>query len=151
MNEKTAYTSLHQSLRELNILIDAADRRILSKYKLRSVRFYALEGLYKRPALTLGELSDHILIGRASASRMVFSMEKDGLVLRTPDPNDRRVFALSLTEKGNDLYRRIRAELDADIASRFAAFDMDTLTNTAQLHQRLKEALQAHLESVSGS
>ncbi|MEM7799962.1 MAG: MarR family transcriptional regulator, partial [Chloroflexota bacterium] len=92
MKEQMANAKLHQSLRELSILIDAADRRILSKYRLRSARFYAMESLHHRPGLTLGELSDQILIGRASASRMVFSMEKDGLVAREPDPNDRRLF-----------------------------------------------------------
>jgi len=43
-------------------------------------------------------------------SRIVGKLEADGLVGRTPDPNDGRVAVLTTTRKGRDLVARVRRE-----------------------------------------
>lgn len=49
---------------------------------------------------TMGELSDHTLSDKGSMTRTVSLLEKDGLVQRTADKNDRRVYNIKLTTKG---------------------------------------------------
>lgn len=49
---------------------------------------------------TMGQLSDHTLSDKGSMTRTVGLLEKAGLVQRSPDKNDRRVFNIKLTAKG---------------------------------------------------
>lgn len=48
----------------------------------------------------LSELATLIALDASTASRLVRTLETDGLVVRTPDPDDRRASRLELTEAG---------------------------------------------------
>lgn len=144
--DSKAHETLYKLILDIAILNEAIDRRIFSKHGIRRVRFYALMALYENKGLTLGELSDVVLIGRASASRMVFSMEQDGLVTRSPDPNDRRLFNLTLTPKGEALYHQVKSDLDLDIAERFNTFNTSAIFKIQDGHEQLKQALEAHIQ-----
>jgi DNA-binding MarR family transcriptional regulator len=48
----------------------------------------------------LSELATLIALDASTASRLVRTLETDGLVVRTPDPDDRRASRLELTDAG---------------------------------------------------
>jgi DNA-binding MarR family transcriptional regulator len=54
--------------------------------------------------LCMTELAESVFISRSGLTRLVDRMESDGLVDRSPDPDDRRRMMASLTEKG---FRRL--------------------------------------------
>jgi MarR family 2-MHQ and catechol resistance regulon transcriptional repressor len=135
---------LHRTLRTLILSLSASDKFIFAKHKLRTARFYILHHLYHEPGLTLGQLSEMTLLYNASASRIVYAMEKDGLVQRENDENDRRLFTLSLTENGRFFYETVNADLEADIQQRFAGLDEETRTNLRNSAQQLQTLMQDH-------
>lgn len=49
----------------------------------------------------LSELATLIALDASTASRLVRTLESDGLIVRTPDPDDRRASRLELTEAGS--------------------------------------------------
>ena len=51
-------------------------------------------------ARTPAELADMAQISRASVTGLLDSLEKDAFIRREPDPNDRRMVSIHLTEKG---------------------------------------------------
>jgi DNA-binding MarR family transcriptional regulator len=57
--------------------------------------------------LSPAEIADHTGVTRATITGLVDTLERDGLVLRTPDPEDRRMLSVGLTERGEKLLRTI--------------------------------------------
>jgi DNA-binding MarR family transcriptional regulator len=51
-------------------------------------------------ALRLTELANQIELDASTASRLVRTLESEGLVARTPDPDDRRASRVELTDAG---------------------------------------------------
>ncbi len=56
-------------------------------------------------------LADHLGIGRAAIGTVVDQLQRRGVVVRTPDPGDRRVWRVDVTDKGRALAADI-AEVD---------------------------------------
>ncbi len=67
--------------------------------------------------LRLNELNDHVLLSQSSLSRLVERLEKRGLVVRQPAPDDRRGVLLKLTDEGAALQKEIGREHVRDISS----------------------------------
>jgi DNA-binding MarR family transcriptional regulator len=65
-------------------------------------------------------LADHLGHGRAATGTSIERMERAGLVRRTHDPSDRRVWLVELTATGRDLAPQIAA-VDADMRAAFRA------------------------------
>lgn len=62
--------------------------------------------------LRMGDLADRLLVAPSVASRVVATLEQDGLVERHPDPADARACLLGLTDRGRDrLHERERFSL----------------------------------------
>src|SRR5206468_9698865 len=55
--------------------------------------------------LRMSELAEAVLLSRSGLSRLVDRLQKDGLVLREPDPCDARGLFTVLTDKGRDTLR----------------------------------------------
>jgi MarR family transcriptional regulator, transcriptional regulator for hemolysin len=53
-------------------------------------------------------LANDLRIEGATLTRHLDRMERDGLIVRTRDPDDRRQIRAELTPKGRDLHRRLR-------------------------------------------
>ncbi len=56
---------------------------------------------------TQTHLAERLALGRAATGSLVDSLEARGLVERCPDPGDRRVWLVSMTEDGKDLVSEI--------------------------------------------
>lgn len=63
-------------------------------------------------ATTQTDLADHLAIGRAQIGAVIDRLEARGVVERRPNPDDRRVWLVSITDAGRTLAAQI-AELDA--------------------------------------
>jgi DNA-binding MarR family transcriptional regulator len=94
------------------------------------------------PTLTPSELAARERIKRPTATRLIASLEQDGLVARTSDPSDGRSSLIATTPEGRDLMRTLRTRKDAYLARRLAkltAGERETLARAADLLERLLE------------
>jgi DNA-binding MarR family transcriptional regulator len=80
--------------------LDDGDRRLFDQFALTTPRFYALFHLGAHPGISLSELSKLMLCDKSNATRIIKSMEADGLVLRRPHETDGRALRLFLTPEG---------------------------------------------------
>ncbi len=62
-------------------------------------------------ATSQSRLADQMRTGRAAMGTVVDGLERRGLIARHPDPDDRRVWLIDVTETGRELARDI-AEVD---------------------------------------
>ena len=56
--------------------------------------------LYRREGISQQELARKLLVGRSNMSMLLPQLEKRGLIERRPDPRDKRVLRLHLTDEG---------------------------------------------------
>ena len=59
--------------------------------------------LWGNDGLTQAQLARRVAIEQPTMVRTIDRMERDGLVIRTPDPNDRRASRITLTDRGHAL------------------------------------------------
>lgn len=98
--------------------------------------------LNRRPGLSQSEVADILEIEKASAGRLIDRMEAKGWLERRPDPKDRRVNRLHLTEEAKRLH-----DLIWPIAEGTVSEALSDLTSTQQqqlcdLMLRVKSRLQ---------
>jgi MarR family 2-MHQ and catechol resistance regulon transcriptional repressor len=65
-------------------------------------QFAVLEALYHLGPMTQGEVSQKVLKSGSNMTTVIDNLERDGLVRRERDANDRRVIHVHLTEAGSN-------------------------------------------------
>lgn len=95
--------------------------------------------------LSPAELAERTGVTRATVTGLVDTLERDGLVTRTPDPADRRMMSVRLTPKGERLVMEIMPSHFQRMAWLMEPLDEDerqTMVRLlAKITQRVAEAL----------
>ena len=106
------------------------DRRVKATGLTRP-QWLALVRLKRRPGASQSELADMMEIEKAPAGKIVDRMQEKGWVERRPDPADRRINRIHLTERGERTFAAIQPISQATIADALddlSAADRDRLT-----------------------
>ncbi len=112
-------------------------------FDIRPGQYSILTVIERNPGLKQSEVSEALGIKRANFVAMIDELEARKLVRRAPTPNDRRSYALVLTEKG----KRLMGELHA-VAERHERRIVDALG--AETHRRLFAPLNALARIAEG-
>ena len=111
---------------------------IYSNYGL----FYRISSnIYPNNDLTMGELSNALTVPLSTATRMVNWMVADGYIKRLPDPEDRRVVRVALTEKGLEMHNTIRSYIEERVGTILANLSTDEQMMLLQLIDKVISAL----------
>jgi len=96
----------------LSRLFDRALEAELATYKVLPGQFPALVMLYQKDGLTQADLCQRINVEQPTMANTLNRMERDGLIQRVPDKNDKRRSRIHLTYRArafkNDLMERAR-------------------------------------------
>lgn len=101
--------------------------------------------------LSQTRLAQRLGLGRAATGSVIDSLEKRGLVERQPDPDDRRVWLVTVTRAGKDLVEQVNASdqvLRSELRAGISRADRQQL---AALLVRLQENLAAALDDGRSS
>jgi DNA-binding MarR family transcriptional regulator len=97
-------------------------------------------------ATTQTRLADRLGIGRAAIGSVVDRLQDRGLVERRPDPDDRRVWLVEITERGRELVGRVD-EVDRDLRAELRfGIGREERQALAWVMTRLQENLRAAIE-----
>lgn len=97
----------------INLVLSARRWRSLLDEHLRTIgqsaaRMEALAAIMNSPSLSAQvDIAKRLRIEGPTMTRMLDTLEKDGLVQRLPDPTDRRTKQLRLTDEGEEVLERI--------------------------------------------
>ena len=100
------------------------------------------------PGIAVSELAGELEITNPAASKMLRSVEEKGYIQRRPDPSDRRVTYITLSEAGEAILEQAKTHMD-EVSSRLIARmgkeDTEELTRLLNklfllMEQELKEA-----------
>ena len=111
----TEKMKFYKSLKAIFLHIDNAEKAFLNQFKLSVPRFYTLFHIYNHPGINYIDLTDLLLCTKSNTTRIVRSLQKEGLIDRRNHPDDGRSFQLFLTDAGKDLFERIYPQYLAHI------------------------------------
>ena len=95
----------------------AMEQPILDRHGLTMWAYAVLTALNDRPMRTQAALADSIGADKTRLIRVLDDLQRRGLIDREPDPADRRVRLLALTDAGRQAHRAVRTEIRAGEAA----------------------------------
>ncbi len=102
-----AIAETEKTLRIISSIIKKNGRKILHQYPITSTQFIALQWVTDKGNLTIGELSKRIGLAFSTTTDLVDRMEKNKLVERIRDENDRRVVRIRALDKGKNIIKEV--------------------------------------------
>jgi DNA-binding MarR family transcriptional regulator len=97
----------------------------------------ALSVLSELAPVRISTLADHLHVAPRTATELIDDLEQRGLVVRRPDPGDRRAVLVEPTAAGKRASGDIRAARDAAAERFFAALDGADRRDLARILRRL--------------
>lgn len=105
------------------------------QYELTPQQFGLLGFLWQEDGISQSLLSAKSQIDRTTMGGLIDRLEKEGLVMRRPDPADRRAYRICLTEKGKALQPElvpVALRAQAEFTARLEPNEVETLTSLLQ-------------------
>jgi DNA-binding MarR family transcriptional regulator len=133
----TTQVRLHERLLRLaGLRLDRAGATLL--YKL------SVQG----DSLRVTDLAEILGVDCPTVTRKVQQLERDGMVVRQTDPDDRRASRIRLTPAGRKTIERVRRARRAWLEQLFTEWDDDDLSTLADLLCRFAESLERDLDDA---
>ncbi|MBS7527347.1 MarR family transcriptional regulator [Fusibacter paucivorans] len=105
MDEKMA--RIEEDLRRVCYKIKKKGREILSDFDITPPQFEALQFLINDERLTISELSTNMFLACSTVTDLLDRMERNELVKRVKDDQDRRIVRIMVLPKGHELLNKV--------------------------------------------
>ncbi|OIJ10326.1 MarR family transcriptional regulator [Anaerobacillus arseniciselenatis] len=140
-NEMQQVAHIEKSLRKIADIIKQRGREILTQFPITPPQFVALQWLHEYGDMTIGELSNKMYLACSTTTDLVDRMEKNELVERVKDTNDRRVVRIHLLEKGATIIQEVikkRQEYLSDVLKHLSEEEVNVLeSNLSHLYDEM--------------
>ena len=133
---------IEKDLRYISGIIKQKGREMLSNYTITPPQFIALQWLFEDGDMTIGELSNKMYLACSTTTDLVDRMEKNLLVERVKNPNDRRVVRIHLLEEGkriiDEVIKKRQVYLE-EVLIDFSTEEIQLLEKSlTKLHQEMR-------------
>ncbi len=98
---------IEKYLRKIDHIIRLKGREILSDFNITIPQFTALQILINNQGMTIGELSQKMALACSTITDLIDRMERNGLVIRKKDENDKRVVRIEVLSKGHEIVDKV--------------------------------------------
>jgi DNA-binding MarR family transcriptional regulator len=130
--ERRQVEQIEKSLRMVAEIVKQKGREILTHFPITPPQFVALQWLNEHGDMTIGELSQKMYLACSTTTDLIDRMEKNHLVERVKDQNDRRVVRIHLLERGKTIIEEVirkRQEYLTDILEKFSDEEVSMFEN----------------------
>lgn len=142
-SETDIVADIEKNLRYIAYIIKQKGRELLSDYKITPPQFVALQWLFEDGDMTIGELSTKMYLAFSTTTDLVDRMEKNELVKRVRDENDRRVVRIHLLAEGERIIDEVIKKRQAYLEEVLKNFSFDEVNilkdNLMRLHQDMRK------------
>jgi DNA-binding MarR family transcriptional regulator len=111
-----------------NLVSDRIARIYEALFALSIPEWRLIAVIAEAEAITQAEIGERTRMDKVTVSRAAIALVERGLLIRAPNPSDKRSHHLSLTSAGRDLYASIAPkalELESKIFSHFSREELD--------------------------
>lgn len=134
---------MEKELRYIAAIIKQQGRRILSNYTITPPQFVALQWLFEHGDMTIGDLSNRMFLAFSTTTDLVDRMEKNSLVKRVRNTQDRRVVRIHLLSEGERVIEEVidkRRQYLNTVLTDFDEQQVKEFSNLlSKLHQEMKK------------
>jgi DNA-binding MarR family transcriptional regulator len=125
-----------------NLVESGVRGRLRAEFGITLPRFDLMAQLERNPGgLKMSELSRRMMVSGGNVTGLTDQLEKEGLVTRSDDPEDRRAYTVKLTPAGRALFARMATVHEQWVIELFSGL---TTSDKAHIH-RLLAKLKLHL------
>ncbi|MDD6350663.1 MarR family winged helix-turn-helix transcriptional regulator [Intestinibaculum porci] len=138
LKDEMILIGLHKIVKDL----DHETMQIAGHYGLSFPQFMVLEALMHKDEMCIGDIKDTILSSNGTIPVIIQNLEKQGLLKRRKDQNDRRKSMISLTAQGRQIIEKIVPENTNMYHTRFQIWSEEekrTLIHLLNRYRQLKE------------
>ena len=111
---------------------------------------HVLRALWHNEGQTHSELAAHRCVQPSTISRMLQRMEKDGFIIRRPDPDDQRISRVYLTDHGRAVQDEIHRTLHAIEMETMAEFTPAEQALLRRFLMQMRDNLQSTADDACG-
>ncbi|WP_329601744.1 MarR family winged helix-turn-helix transcriptional regulator [Paraburkholderia antibiotica] len=123
-------------------------KRLRIEFDTTLPRFDLMAQLERHPeGLKMTELSRRMMVTGGNVTGITDQLEKEGLVARDTDPNDRRSISVCLTPSGREAFDKMAVAHEQWVVEMFGGLSLDEKMHT---HQDLGKLKQHLLDSLKG-
>ena len=134
--------SIEKHLRKIDYIIRKEGRGILNDFNITVPQFTALQILINNGNMTIGELSQKMVLACSTITDLIDRMEKSELVSRKKDDKDKRVVRIEVLPKGYDILEKVlvkRREFLSSKLNNFSVEDKEALNKVlGELYDAMK-------------
>ena len=105
--------------------------------------------LVRHKSITMGEAAELLDVTPRAITRLVDSLEKEGLVSRQVSPHDKRVYLISVTKKAESMAKAMMPKHEKRMTELFGVFTDKELLEYIRLNSKLASALKKELSDNS--
>lgn len=99
-------------------------KRLRTRFDITLARFDYLAQLHRHPAgVRMNALSRFLMVTGGNVTGVTDELEKDGLVAREVEPDDRRSYRVRLTAKGRRVFEKIAREHESWVVELLGGLD----------------------------
>lgn len=128
---------LEKELRYIAGIIKQKGREILNSYTITPPQFIALQWLFEHGDMTIGDLSNKMYLAFSTTTDLVDRMEKNELVVRIREEQDRRVVRIKLLKEGERIIEEVIKKRQDYLENVLADFDGDEVEQLSFLLEKL--------------
>ena len=103
---------------------------VLRPHGLTVAQYTALSSLQVRDNLSSAQLARRSFVTPQAMNQMVAALEREGIIRREPDPDNRRILRTTLTDRGKEVLRSCDEAVDAlerQMLGKLSAAEVDDL------------------------
>lgn len=104
---------------------------------LTTAQFSVLEALYHKGEMTISEIMKTILSTPGNMTVVIKNLEKEKLITKNDNPEDKRATLIRITEKGNKLIENIFPKHIKDLEDCFSTLSSEEKENIIKLLKKL--------------
>lgn len=125
-----------------------AFNRVLNKnfrqngVELTKEQWSILAVLWENDGCSQQYLADKSFRDRPSVTRLIDNMEKDGLVKRKPDVNDRRSNLIFLTKKGKQIQEKVMNLVNATVEESIKGISIENILTVKEVFHKIYQNLE---------
>ncbi|WP_409370349.1 MarR family winged helix-turn-helix transcriptional regulator [Lysinibacillus sp. 38-6] len=129
--------TVEKELRYIAAIVKQKGREIVSQYAITPPQFVALQWLEELGDITIGDLSNRLYLAFSTTTDLVDRMEKNELVKRMRDENDRRVVVVHLLEKGERIIQEVIEKRQQYLQEMLVEFNEQEVAQLSSYLQKL--------------
>ncbi|MFX1339763.1 MAG: MarR family winged helix-turn-helix transcriptional regulator [Promethearchaeota archaeon] len=137
-------TNITDLIRKLGKQFDQNDRDLIRFHGIQGItppQLFILRMLWMEDGMPLNYLASIAKVSRATMTGIVDTMEKNGFVVRTSNPDDERSKLVYLTQRGNEV-KQYKPPIDLNIYDFFRDFKPEEVDNLNRLLEKLSESVE---------